>query len=321
MIDYLDVLLRQLFKSRVPGLRTPNPVPGQPPLAVTDGQIGFRAPDDNWRTYVSNLTVNNQSARAINVYLIDIKENRKLRSNERTCDEHDGMVFSLPAPPRLDCHYLISAWSPAFVNLPADTTADDEFISMHALLYQVATALLKWPLVAREVFAPDPLPASFPLTIADAQLPAMVLPAEGFIKLAEFWAGIGTKNGWLPTIYATITIPVLMEEELAGYPITTRIMDMGVRGAGVLDRSIEIRGRVINPADHPPSPIAEAWVRLEELGGTPLRQTTTDKSGNYAFNRLPAGSYHIHVRAQGFAPKIQPIDVPANSGDYTIELI
>jgi len=322
MIDYLDALLRQLFKSRVPGLRTPNPVPGQPPLAVVDGQIGFRAPDDNWRSYVSNLTVNNQSAKAINVYLIDIKENRKLRSNERIRDEHDGMVFFLPAEQRLDCHYLISAWSPALVNLPADATADDEFLTMHALLYQAAAALLRGsPLVPREIFAPGPLPPFFPLTIADAQLPTMVLPGDGFVKLAEFWAGMGTKHGWLPTLYVTITIPVVMDAELAGFPISARVMDSGLGGTGLADRWVEIRGQVVNAATHPPTPVADAWVRLEEIGGIPLRQVTTDGNGNYIFDKLQAGSYRVYVRAQGFAPKIQQIDVPASSGDYTIELI
>ncbi len=48
-----------------------------------EAQVRFQPPDEEWRTYVSNLTVGWQSANALNVYLTELRENRKLRANER----------------------------------------------------------------------------------------------------------------------------------------------------------------------------------------------------------------------------------------------
>ena len=42
--------------------------------------IGFEIPNDKWQASVNGLNVGDI---AINVYLYDVRENRKLRSNER----------------------------------------------------------------------------------------------------------------------------------------------------------------------------------------------------------------------------------------------
>jgi hypothetical protein len=44
-------------------------------------QMGFRPPDTQWVQEVKNIQLN-----ALNVYLVDLRENRKLRSNERVCN-------------------------------------------------------------------------------------------------------------------------------------------------------------------------------------------------------------------------------------------
>jgi hypothetical protein len=65
--------------------------------------VRFQPPDDDWRTAVTNLQVNGQPANALNVYLVDLRENRELRSNERRRSVTNGIVSDEPAPTRIDC--------------------------------------------------------------------------------------------------------------------------------------------------------------------------------------------------------------------------
>src|SRR5689334_24532296 len=112
MIDVLDNTLRQLFLSRIDEIKD-------------ESQVRFQPPDDTWRTAVANLTVNGQPVNALNVYLVDVRENRVLRSNERLRDFQNGSITETRAPRRMDCHYLISAWSPANMTPAIEPTLDE----------------------------------------------------------------------------------------------------------------------------------------------------------------------------------------------------
>lgn len=79
MIDHLDNLLRHLFMTQLTHLR---PVP---PAPVTDDQVRFQSPHEHWRTFISNLTVDGQPVNALNAYLVNLRENHKLRSNAQVC--------------------------------------------------------------------------------------------------------------------------------------------------------------------------------------------------------------------------------------------
>ena len=104
MIDVLDNLIRTLFLTRVPGI-------------TSETQVRFEPPDENWRNTVATLTVNGDPANALNVYLVDLRDNRELRANERVRKIENGIVSDEPAPARVDCHYLVTAWSPAAMPL------------------------------------------------------------------------------------------------------------------------------------------------------------------------------------------------------------
>ncbi len=162
MIQYLDAVLRQMLIDEVPALALPD-------------HIGFAPPDQVWRTQVHQGT-----DLVLNVYLIDLRDNRRLRSNGTVLEVSMGQSAQQPAPRRMDCHYLISAWSPAAAAM--EPTLDE-----HGLLGAVAAAFAdRDHLVPRDVFSPGPLPATFPVAIADWELPVTLMPVEGFPKLAEF---------------------------------------------------------------------------------------------------------------------------------------
>jgi len=290
---------------------------------VEEKQIGFRPPDENWRTYVSTLTVHNIPADALNIYLIDLRENRKLRSNERVRGFDNGNITETPAPQRMDCHYLVTAWSPAIINQANDETTDDEYIRLHFLINEVIAVLMKnAPLIPRLIYTPNPVP---PGLNKDEQLPTVVLPIEGFPKLAEFWGTMGTNHRWLPVIYLIVTLPVVLDTEIVGPMVTTRITEYRHLGRSeTAETWIQIGGHVLdttNPLlDGSPSSVVGAWVRLEDTGGTPLQTTETNTEGRFTFSGLKQDNYTLRVRAPGFTEKNQPIEVPSISGNYDILL-
>ncbi|HSK77786.1 MAG TPA: Pvc16 family protein [Thermoanaerobaculia bacterium] len=297
MIDHLDNLLRHLFVSRIDEI-------------TADNQVGFQPPDSDWLTHVGSLAAN-----ALNVYLVGIAENFSLRSNERRREFTNGLVREAPAPRRLECQYFVTAWSPVAFSPLVEPSPDE-----HALLYKAAAALMNAePIVPRQVYEPDPLPAGFPAVIADAELPTVVLPADGFSKMAEFW---GTVEGrWRPGLYFTVTLPVILDTRISGPMVTTRITEYRQTGGGVPGEIwIQIGGHVRTGT--PPVPVDRAWVRLETSpGGLPLQTAETGPDGRFTFAGLAAGPYTLRVRAEGVSEQTFPIEVPSPAGGYDVELV
>src|SRR5579863_6383565 len=139
MINTLDNILADLIQSRVTAL-------------AGLMQVGFEPPNQDWRNAV--LAAGEER---LNVYLFDLRENLKLRSNERTrAQAANGWYTETPDPPRLNCMYLLTAWSPAAVQAGVDPTRDE-----HQLLYAVAEVLLRHrSLVVADVYqAGIPIPS------------------------------------------------------------------------------------------------------------------------------------------------------------------
>lgn len=244
MIAHLDNMLRHLFIAQIDEI-------------TRDNQVGFQPPDQDWRTHVRNLEGN-----ALNVYLVDIRENRKLRSNEKVSTMNNGIVSETQAPRRIDCHYLITAWSPVDVTPAVEPTIDE-----HTLLYRVTGVLMNnEPLVPRRIYDPDPLPGGFPPEIADVELPTTILPVEGFPKLAEFWGTVEWR--WKPGIYLIVTLPVILDTHIAGPMVTTRITEY--RQIGKPDTAevwIQIGGHVWLP----PHRMAVGNATVTNISGNTLR--------------------------------------------------
>ena len=110
------------------------------------------------------IALGNQEKNALNVYLVDVRENRKLRSNEREREYDNGghVVGERPAPARADCHYLITAWSSASEdNTDPDLATHGGTSEEHAILHEVASLLeANQPLVPADVWAGS-FPAGF----------------------------------------------------------------------------------------------------------------------------------------------------------------
>lgn len=292
MIEYIDRMLRHLLISRVDQL--------------TDAQVRFEPPDENWRTFVSNL-----QHLALNVYLVELEENRQLRTNERSLSNVTGLVVSELAPRRIDLHYLITAWSPATPNQAIEPTVDE-----HALLYRAAAALLAAePLKPTEIYEPGSLPADLPALLLDTALPTRVLPADGFPKYGEFCGTMGGRQPWRPAVHLTVTVPVPLDPNEVGPLVTTQMTTVGQLGSAGPGAVFRIGGTVLDAAG---APIPRAWVRVESMDGPLAHATETTAQGRYIVDRLTAGRYRCRVRVAGLGERVRDMDVPRADHDYDV---
>ena len=303
MIEYLDNIMRDLLLDEIPAL-------------TDESQIRFQQPDEDWRTYVSGLG----DRMALNLYLADLRENRKLRSNERIRTIEEGIVYEEPAPPRMDCHYLITAWSPAEPSPAIEPTLDE-----HELLYMTTAVLMNSaPINPSRVYPPGSAAlTAVPEVIRNADLPTSILPVEGFPKLAEFWGTMGVNHRWKPGIYLVVTLPVVLEKEISGPIVTTRITEYRHTGRPeTAEVWIQIGGHVLDEVnrleDGSPAPVVGAWVALESsLPPHELLQTTeTNALGRFTFGDLHGGSFRLRVRAVGHVELSRGIEVPSPTGEY-----
>jgi hypothetical protein len=299
MIRDLDEMLRRLLR--------------EVPELTSDVQIGFRPPDEDWRTEVFNL-----QQVAVNVYMVDVRENRKLRSNAQVrVGEQNGQVIYDQAPVRVDCHYLITAWSPAQPGLAVEPTLDE-----HHLLYQVMAVLVNnEPLNPVRVYGEgDPILASLP-ELFKRDLPSQILPVEGFLKQPEFWGTMGQNGRWRPAIYLIVTLPLALLIPPAGPPVTTpsAVIHRTDR-PGAPDELYFIGGRVIDATLSPEQPLAGAWVAISLPDGRRLATLRTDLLGRFIFKDLATGSYRLEWRAEGRpVPAPREIIVPSPSGEYDLK--
>ena len=305
MIDHLNYLIRHLLLSQVDELSD-------------ELQVGFQAPDDAWRTFVSTLTSNGQPANALNVFLRELRENTMLRSNAVTRRIDEGFAIEMPAPRRIDCHYLITAWSPGATTPAVEPTLDE-----HALLYEALEVFMRDDvLVPAEVYAPDPVPAGTPEAFASAELPLKVAPHDGFMHCAEFWSTMGADYRWKPAFELVVTLPVVQTERTVGGIVTSRIIEYRQNGVPTSDVSVQIGGHVLNALaplpDGAPAPVCAAWVGLEDARGTLLQETATNDAGQFTFAGLRRDIYTLHARATGHDDVTGSFAVPSPDGTYDL---
>jgi hypothetical protein len=303
MLAQLDRLIREVLVAQIAAL-------------TTTAQVRFQPPDSSFRTEVVNM-----NALALNVYLVELRENRKLRSNDRLRTLDAGTLFTEQAPERMDCLYLISAWSPAQPGPGIEPTIDE-----HALLYEAAAVLtIEGDLAPARVYPPgDPDLLLWPARFRDVTLPTQVLHGETSPKLLDFWTTMGADARWRPVVALTVTVPIALVREMSGPMVTTMLTRYRVSGVPQTDELwMHIGGRVVDTAtvlpDGSPSPVAGAWVRLETLTGVLVRRAVTDALGRFRLDQLRAAQYRLRTGAVGLGQQIRVVDVPTETGEYDLQ--
>jgi len=192
MIDDLDRTLEELLRRELA------------PALVEQVGISFAAPDSDFPPPSVTLP-------AIDLFLYDIRENTDQRNTawileRQVAPQANGGVAQRAvrrrAPVRVDCSYLITAWS----SESSTTRALDE----HHLLSEVMTALLRHPVL------PDVL-LQGSLKAQEVPLPSSTLQPGRLQSVGEFWQALGGKPK--AALNYTVTISVLPDRAIEVEPL------------------------------------------------------------------------------------------------------
>src|SRR5215469_724524 len=100
------------------------------PLPRREIEVSFEAPDKDWAAKVAKPT--------INLYLWDVRRNLSERDlGVESVVDDDGQVLLRAPLPRVDCRYLVTAWT---------SDIRDE----HSLLGNALAAILRYPELERQ---------------------------------------------------------------------------------------------------------------------------------------------------------------------------
>jgi hypothetical protein len=190
MLNNLDQSLKTLLEQELP------------PDLVGQVTISFESPDAQA----------GQDANAINLFLYDVRENWELRSNEWRLEQNNGRVTQQPPPARVDCSYLITAWS----KIPEGRQgkADQE----HLFLGEVMKVLLRHRQLPAGVLQGD-------LVGQEPPVRAKPLQASQLQSLGEFWQAMGSKPKAMLNYTVTIGVPVGEEVDL-GPPVKDKLLKL-----------------------------------------------------------------------------------------------
>lgn len=232
---------------------------------------------------------------SIDLFLYDVRENLELRNNEPIVERKNGQAIVHPAPRRIDCSYLVTAWPVGGADLP---------LQEHRLLHQVLAVLGRYPTI------PNPFLVGS-LINQTPPLPMIVPQVDGLKSPAEFWTALGNQLRASFTVTATVSLQTI--SDVTG-PLVTTMITGYLPGGEPRDILLQVGGRVLR-ADG--TGIAGAVV--DDLDAK--RRTRTDADGRYRLAKVRPGNVTLRVVATGFQPLTQTIAVPSEASAYELTLM
>lgn len=279
MLRDLDLTLMKLFREKVP-------------LPASGYDISFDRPDEKWAGGIST------QKQTVNLYLYDIHENRELRSNEPVLLRWPDGTSTITQPPvRINCVYLVTAWSPATV----DTALEE-----HHLLSRLLSTALRYPTVPVDIIEGI-------LTGQELPLPVIAAHPDGPKNFGEFWTAVGNKMK--PSFSLAVTVGFGLVDLPAGPAVTTRAAVYEQKGYPQTREDVfHIGGRVVMEGN-PDAGVSGAKVTFQETG----QYAVTDAEGYYRLFGLTTGTWSFRVEAGARAAEVT-LTVPAPDGRYVITL-
>ncbi len=264
MLNELDESLKTLLVQDLPRVTE---------RIEADGfDISFDVPNREFRSRLTRPT--------LSLYLYNIQENLELRGRTWNVTRQNGTVTTRRPPVRLDCNYMVTAWS---------NEVEDE----HRLLTGATRVLFRNPILPADVLHGS-LRDGFEISTEVAQ-------PESFKDVVDIWSVLD--NDLHPSVRVTVTIPLELDVEYQSPAV--RGHDVGVDSPTWQPgptRPMRITGRV----EQDGQPVAGALVRAD------YASATTDDSGEYVLNNVTPGRQLFWVRVKETFYQLEA-DLPKDS--------
>ena len=233
--------------------------------------VRFDVPNREFRSRLTRPT--------LCLYLYNIQENRDLRGGPWVVKRRDGAVATRRPPVRLDCSYMVTAWS-------------NEIEDEHRLLTGAARVLFRNPILPPEVLQ-GALADGIDITTEVAQ-------PENFKDVVDIWSVLD--NDLHPSVRVKVTIPLEVDVEYESPPVHDH--GVGLSGPGWRPPSTKptrIEARIEREGE----PVANALVRAE------YSSSRTNERGEFALARVRPGKQTIYVQV---GDKFLEFEAELNSG-------
>ena len=258
------------------------------PDLLRQADVSFETPD---KDYAPDQTT-------LNLFLHEVSENRDLRDPEPIHTFERGAFRRQLPPLRVDCSYLVTAWSS---RSGAQRAAEE-----HQLLGQALAWLSRFGTIPETYFQGSLVGQPYPP-------PTLVAQVEGRQAAGEFWSALGIAPRVAFRAVVTVALDLQLET-IVGPEVVSREMRLRDHRAG-LESTFSIGGTVRDASSK--ALIVAASVRLEPLA----RGVRTDAVGRYRFRKLKAGHYTLVTTADGFAAQNISVEVPGRTPNaYDVEL-
>jgi Pvc16 N-terminal domain/Carboxypeptidase regulatory-like domain len=264
------------------------------PEALRSADVAFDTPDKDYRPTQPTL----------NLFLHEVTENRTLRDEARVvtpsvstrADRRPGAgdKYSSRLPSmRLDCTYLVTAWSIQAAGLKA---AEEHRLLGLALRWLGCFPVLDEKFLRGSLSSP-PQPYPLPTVLARTQ--------EGRSN-GEFWTALGI----VPRLAFSLTVTITVDpyDEVEEF---TAVQDVRIRPASISDPALS--GFVL---DHVLAPVPGAIVTVLETGA----RTTSGPDGGFAVSGLDFGNYTLQVQQGARPPEQVPVTYQADHQIHTLVL-
>jgi hypothetical protein len=168
------------------------------PADLRSAEVSFEAPDKDFKP----------AQPVVNLFFYEVQENRELRNNAPVMERVGDQYISRQPPMRLNCTYLVTAWSTKTGGLKAEEE--------HRLLGLALLWLSRFP-----VIQDDYLRGSLKNPPQMYPPPAMVAQAKEDQGMGQFWTALGISPR--PAFSLTVTITIQPFDQADQYPIVQAI--------------------------------------------------------------------------------------------------
>ena len=235
---------------------------------------------------------NSNRDRSLNLYLYDIRINKKMPSNGRQVERHFDELRQVAKVSRVPSWFDVSI---------VITARDRTVLGENQLISETLLLLMRSRLLHEEFLTPD-LRGHGNLSLSVTDRPP--------IDVGSLWSSLSVPIR--PAIYLTVTVP-LSAWRTTTVPLVTE-RRFGVNSS-VSDGSSEaeiqrvaIAGIVKNILNS--DPLRRVQIVLEGTG----KSAISDKEGYFFFENLTFGNYTLHLKRVGYQPK--SCDVFVNEESY-----